>query len=228
MGSTAGERQQGERLRHYHGAAGARYFRYQRPIGELGGTLDRSKFEKHIRSSNTVVDFGCGGGSLLAGLSARSKIGVEPNEPARAEAARRGINCVAFAAELEPGIADVVISNHALEHTLRPYDELRQLHRALKPGGKFVLWLPIDDWRSQRTVGDDPNHHLHTWTPLLLRNLLDEAGFDVRECRVVTHAWPPFTTRLARLPKPVFDALAQLWARLRRRRQLMAVAVRRN
>lgn len=211
---------------HYHGSAGACYFEYQRRIGELGGRLNRAKFESHINSSDTVVDFGCGGGSLLARLDAQLRIGVEPGESARAAATSLGITCVASSAELESEMADVVISNHALEHTLRPFDELRQLRRALRRGGRLVLWLPLDDWRSERAVREDPNHHLYAWTPLLLGNLLTEAGFEVRECRVVTHAWPPFTAKLAGLPRPVFDLMARFWAFARRRRQLMAVAVR--
>jgi len=211
---------------HYEGGAAARYFEYQRHIGELGSRLNRAKFENHIRSTDTVVDFGCGAGGLLAGLDAQMKIGIEPSEPARAAATSLGITCVASSDELESEVADVVISNHALEHTLCPFDELRELRRALRRGGRLVLWLPIDDWRSERTLREDPNHHLYTWTPLLLRNLLIEAGFEIRECRVVTHAWPPFTTILARFPRPVFDVLARFWAFARRRRQLMAVAVR--
>jgi hypothetical protein len=89
-----------------------------------------------------------------------------------------------------------------------------------------VLWLPLDDWRAQRRLRPDPNHHLYTWTPLLLANLLEEAGFTVEECRVVTHAWPPFTATLARLPRPIFDLIARFWAIVRRRRQLTAIARR--
>jgi SAM-dependent methyltransferase len=174
-----------------------------------------------------VVDFGCGGGTLLADFRCRQRIGVEPSDAARAEAEGRGITCVRSAAALDPEIADVVISNDALEHTLSPFEELTQLRRALKPGGKLVLWLPMDDWRMERPLaGQDPNHHVYTWTPLLLRNLLVEAGFEVHECRVVAHAWPPFTRKLLRLPQPVFDALARLSAVVMRRRQLTAVAVR--
>jgi hypothetical protein len=114
-----------------------------------------------------------------------------------------------------------------LEHTLCPFDELGRLREALKAGGRLVLWLPMDDWRTQRRLDrQDPNHHLYAWTPLLLRNLLVEAGFEVRECRVVTHAWPRFTRLFARLPRPLFDLLARLWAVLLRRRQLAAVATR--
>ena len=91
-----------------------------------------------------------------------------------------------------------------------------------------MLWLPLDDWRTQREPDEDVNHHLYTWTPLLLHNLLDEAGFEVRECRVVTHAWP----RYYRSPVQAASAAARstcsarAWAVLRRRRQVMALAER--
>ena len=54
--------------------------------------------------------------------------------------------------------------------------------------------LPIEDFREKRNQewdANDPNHHLHTWTPLLFGNTLAEAGFIPRELRVVTHAWHP-------------------------------------
>jgi SAM-dependent methyltransferase len=212
--------------RHYREGLGQAYFAYQDAAGELGARLDRWKFEQFVRPTDTVVDFGCGGGGLLAGLPAARKIGIEVNEPAREAARRRGIEVVRESAELDDEIADVVISNHALEHTLAPFDELCGLNRKLKPGGRLVVWLPLDDWRAHRQISDDPDHHLYTWTPLLLRNLLVEAGFDVHDCRVVRHAWPPFTAALARLPKRAFDLGAFAWAIARKRRQLMAVCTR--
>jgi len=213
--------------RHYEGTRGARYFAWQREVGELGAELNRFKFEDHVRPTDDLVDFGCGGGALLERMTAGSKVGVEPAPAAREEAAARGLRVVAAATELREEDADVVISNHALEHSLAPLAELREVLRALRPGGRLVIWLPLDDWRApQRAPREDRDHHLYAWTPLLLRNLLREAGFEVREVRVVAHAWPPAAARLARLPRPVFDALARAWSVLRRRRQLAAVAVR--
>jgi SAM-dependent methyltransferase len=209
---------------HYRGREGSQYLDYQRKFGELGAELNLFKFEGHVSRDDVVVDFGCGIGALLERLPAASRIGVEVSETARHEAQGRGLRVVASADELDDQSIDVVISNHALEHTLAPLDELRQLHRALRPGGKLVLWLPVDDWRSQRRPRPDPNHHLYTWTPLLLANLLEETGFTVEECRVVAHAWPPFTATMSRLPRPLFDFFARIWAVFRRRRQVMAVA----
>jgi SAM-dependent methyltransferase len=210
--------------RHYSGERGAEYLDYQRRFAELGARLNLFKFESHVGRDDVVVDFGCGIGALLEQVPVASKIGVEASEPARREAQAKGLQVVASTGELDSDGADVVISNHALEHTLAPLDELRDLRRVLRPGGKLVLWLPVDDWRSQRRPRRDPNHHLYTWTPLLLANLLEEAGFEVEDCRVVTHAWPPFTATMARLPRPLFDILARIWAVVRRRRQVMAVA----
>jgi SAM-dependent methyltransferase len=215
--------------RHYRGRLGEEYFEWQGESGELGARLNLFKFAPHVKPGDRVVDFGCGAGYLLEALEAQGKVGVEPSAPARAAALERGLEVVASAAELRDGEADVVVSNHALEHTLEPLSELRQLRRALRPGGLLVLWLPIDDWRAQRSpVAGDRNHHLYTWTPLLLRNLLEEAGFEVRECRVVAHAWPTrrYATLHRLLPKPLFELAAGAWSRLRKRRQLAALAVR--
>ena len=87
-----------------------------------------------------------------------------------------------------------------------------------------VLWLPLDDWRAERDFVPDPNHHVYAWTPRLLATLLREAGFEVRDCRVVTHAW---SLRYARLwlPERLFDALCWVTAVVGRRRQLEAVAL---
>jgi hypothetical protein len=55
-----------------------------------------------------------------------------------------------------------------------------------------ALYVAIDDWRSrhQRRVDPDINHHLYTWTPLLLANLLREAGFADPDCRSKAEGCP--------------------------------------
>jgi SAM-dependent methyltransferase len=209
----------------YRGERGRRYFEWQRQIGEAGARLNRWKFLPHVSDDAVVLDFGCGSGALLAGLPAARRIGVEVSEQARAVAAKGGIETHASLRDVPGDSVDVAISNHALEHTLDPHGELCELRRVLRPDGKLVLWVPCDDWRNESASRTDRNHHLHTWTPLLLRNLLAEAGFDVEHCRLVTHAWPPAYERLESiLPRRAFDALSYVTAVVRRRRQVMAVA----
>ena len=211
---------------HYRGELGEEYYAWQSKGARLGAELELHKFAEHVDADSTVVDFGCGGGYLLELLGAREAVGVEPNDAARRGAAARGLRVVAETRELPDGFADVVISNHALEHTLRPLDELSEMNRILRPDGHLVIWLPVDDWRTQRRRNPrDINHHLYTWTPQLLSNLLDEADFDVMETRVVTYAWPQLHDRLYRmLPRHAFDAACVAWSFVRRRRQVMAVA----
>jgi FkbM family methyltransferase len=205
-----------------------RYWDHQRPIGQLGGEFNRWKFEPHIREGDIVVDFGCGGGYLLELLPGRDKIGVDPSPLAREEAARRGLHVVADIEDLESGFADIVVSNHALEHALAPLEELRAIARLLRPGGKLILALPIDDWRSQRHYNPtDPNRHLYGWTPVTIANLLDEAGFEVVSARVLAYAWHPRITPMLKkwLPGPLHDLCARTLSIVLRRREVHVIGV---
>jgi SAM-dependent methyltransferase len=211
---------------HYEGASGEAYFRWQRTVGEPGAELNRWKFEPHIAKDDRVIDFGCGGGALLSILQCEGKLGVEVNESARDACAAREIDVLASAEELPEEWADVVISNHALEHTTAPLAELLALRRSLKSGGRLVLWLPLEDWRSRRHASlPDRNYHLYSWTPQLVTNLLVEAGFVVESSDVVTSAWLTWFRPLERtLPASFYRALTWTTAVVKRRRQLSAIA----
>lgn len=210
---------------HYLAGDGAKYFAYQNALGELGGALNLFKFAGHIAKTDRVVDFGCGGGWLLKNIDCADKVGVEPNPAARTQCSENGIRAVATLSEVVDK-ADVVISNHCLEHVPYPIEALREVRGVLKKGGKLVLVVPIDDWRVEKSYHpNDINHHLHTWTPLLLGNTLVEAGFSVEAITVLTDAWPPRVAQLRRaLPATLFRVACWAWAVLRRRRQLVATA----
>lgn len=185
------------------------------------------KFQPHVSSGDFLVDFGSGSGHTLAALTAGRKIGIEPIALNRASAEALGIETVMQIDELEAAEVDVVISNHALEHTLAPYAELSAMLRALRSGGKLVLYVPADDWRTQRTPRPgDPNHHLFCWTPLTLANLLSEAGFEVEACSIVNWGYPGrLTGLLARvLPSGLFDLVCRATAVVLKRREIRAVA----
>lgn len=207
--------------RHYD----ADYFAFYKRFGEVGGVLNQAKFVPWIEPSDTVLDFGCGGGALTASLPGGQKIGIEIGTDAAPAARERGLTVYPTTDAVEDESVDVVISNHALEHVERPLDVLRELFRVLKPGGRAVLVVPIDDWRSERKPDPgDPNHHLYTWTPLLFANLLEDAGFEVESCRVLTHAWRPQLLPLHRTAPRLYKAAARLLSVVTRSRQIHAVA----
>lgn len=183
----------------------AAYFAYQKKIGEIGGWANAPKFLSDVKATDRVIDFGCGGGFLLSGLDCRERIGVEINPVARTEAASRLDRVYASAVDLPEQCADLVISNNALEHCERPLDELRQLYKALVPGGRIIIVVPCEAV-SHRYRPRDPNHHLYSWSPMAAGNLVTEAGFAVSSSHAYLHRWPPKAAVWAHLPAPLFHA----------------------
>lgn len=208
----------------YVGPQGTHYSILQVGTGDaLAATMART-FQPHIDQSATVLDFGCGGGSLLSRLACGRRLGIEPLTESGVLAALRGVEVSASLDEVPECCVDVAISYHALEHCTQPFAELTHLHRVLKPGGKLVLMVPIQDWRVERHVNPgDVNHHLFAWTPLLMGNLLTEVGFANVDCNVVSEQWDP---RFVRLPWALFRLISGLEAAVLKRRQLFAKATR--
>jgi SAM-dependent methyltransferase len=200
---------------HYLGEKGRRYFAWQGGGGMVAGRINSHKFDRHVKPTDTVLDFGCGGGFLLKNLHCARRIGVEINPYAREHAVGLGIECYADLAEIPDGVADIAVSDHALEHVPFPIGALRQLSPKLKPGGLLALCVPIDNWRHHRRYDPvDENHHLHTWTVQLLGNTLVEAGYEILDLRVRTHAWPGRWTVACygRLPLWLFDFVCWAYA----------------
>lgn len=174
-----------------NGYYGKEYFDWQKRIGAFGGVANLFKFRDHVKETDTVVDFGSGGGFLLHNLPGRIKLGVEINEVARKESSlKAGIDAFESVEDLSDGCADVIVSNHALEHVHSPLDTLKALRRKLKPDGRAVFVVPHDGPR----IAYDPadvNKHLYTWNPMTLGNLFTAAGFEVLMVENIQHQWPP-------------------------------------
>ena len=193
----------------------ADYFRWQRSIGQFSAKANRFKFAPYIASTARVVDFGCGGGYLLAAMPCAERMGIEVNPIARAEAERGGVQCVSATEELPDEWADVVISNSALEHVESPLTELRKLLPKVKRGGRIVFCVPHEtlDWSY---APNDINQHLYTWSPMGLGNLFTTAGFVVESVTPSKLMWPPRYEAIYRvLGEPLFLAVCALYRRVR-------------
>lgn len=206
-----------------------RYFARQVDIGTFGGWANQIKFQPEVSPTDHVLDFGCGGGFLLKGLDCASRSGVEVNPAAAATARTNGVNVYSNVDDAPDDTFDVIISNHALEHTLRPLDNLKVLRRKLKTGGKLVLVVPCEGLSNPYKPGD-VNNHLYTWNPMTLGNLLTEAGFSVRESKAFVHKWPMGWRRfqtLYRRNRWLFDLLSRIRGQMARQySQVRAVAFR--
>jgi SAM-dependent methyltransferase len=99
-----------------------------------------------------ILDFGCGAGEVIA---AGRSMGIEifgaevfyEGGDTRAEIEKKGL--MDFVGVIEHGIIpfpddffDCVISNQVFEHIQNIDEMLREIHRVLKPGGKFFAHFP--------------------------------------------------------------------------------------
>ena len=137
-----------------------------------------------------VCDVGVGKGVLLDLLQeaeAASITGVDIALPyLRRLAAGPGVRILLANAERLPfrGEFDVVVATDVLEHVLNPGDFLLSVHQALRPRGRFVVRVPYrDNLVAYATLAGYPFRfvHLRSFDKRVLRDLLAQAGFGVRE-----------------------------------------------
>lgn len=190
------------------------YFDWQRNQGLFGGRKNRGTFAPYVQPTDCVLDFGCGGGYLLAQLDAAKRVGVEINDTARAEAVKNGVEAYKSVNDVPDSYCDVIISNHALEHVYTPYEILVGLKQKLKPGGRIVFVVPIE--KKKKYDKNDINKHLYTWSEMNLGNLFDAAGFEVDTVNEIFHRWPPYYETIDKLfGNGVFNLLCRIYARLK-------------
>jgi SAM-dependent methyltransferase len=213
---------------HYLGEKGETYFAWQSGGGDFGGRINSHKFSHLVEPGHTVLDFGCGGGYLLRNLHCARRIGVEINPAAREAAIKGGIECFATVGEVPDGVADVIVSDHALEHVPFPIGALSELRTKLRPGGLLTLCVPHGNyWEERHYEPEEPNHHLQSWTSRTLGHTLSEAGYEVVNIGNRTHAWPGRWTVACygRLPLWLFDAICTSYGLLTGKgQQVVAVA----
>ncbi|MEB3979830.1 class I SAM-dependent methyltransferase [Mycobacterium sp. 663a-19] len=128
----------------------------------------------HLMPGSSVLDIGCGPGTITADLAARVAPGrvmaVDQSagvlDVARAEVERRGLSNVSFATadmhnlDFADDTFDVVHAHQVLQHVADPVAALREARRVCRPGGTVAardadyagfIWFPLlpelDLWR---------------------------------------------------------------------------------
>ena len=126
-----------------------------------------------LKSGDTLLDIGCGPGTITADLATRITPGrvtaLETTEQAldlaRSEVGRRGLDTVDFAVgdvhalDFADDTFDVVHAHQVLQHVGDPVTALREMRRVTKPGGVIAVrdsdyaafaWFPqlpaLDEW----------------------------------------------------------------------------------
>jgi len=103
------------------------------------------------QTGERILDIGCGAGHLLAWLAAHTPahfdgLDLSPVSlrRARATGARDLVAADATALPLRDGSYDAVVCNGAAHHLPDLAGALREVHRVLRPGGRLLLFEPVD------------------------------------------------------------------------------------
>lgn len=180
------------------------------------------------RPQGPVVELGCGSGLLLERLVAENLyepaqlFGIEQSSEAVAIARRQVANVQTGDVEARLPFADgavgVVILAEVIEHLIKPWHVLREIHRILRGGGVLLLSFPNYlhlPWLVIRILADmldkpswivlQPVDRMYT-TPLI-RKKLRESGFAVRKLVGNTYGPPKLHEWEPRWVRPAMNAL---------------------
>ena len=91
---------------------------------------------------------------------------------------------------------DLVILSHVMEHLLEPAKMLEQIGGLLKPGGEFLVIVPLEAPARKISPRDD-NHHLYSWNAQTLNEFLLACGFSARSLSVKRYGFDRFAANLA-------------------------------
>jgi ubiquinone/menaquinone biosynthesis C-methylase UbiE len=211
--------------------------------GETGELVKGVK----IHSTSTVIDVGCGDGSLIAfcarqgaevifvDLDEQRLAFTEQQVKASPAHAYQAIHSDCNPIPLADNTGDVVICTEVLEHVDDPRNFLAELVRIAKPGGQLLISVP--DARSEQLIGatappayfQAPNH-IRIFAEGELQQLVIEAGLEIEQEQWFGGFWSMYLA-LSWLtaespqslpidnPHPITDHWTRLWLEVQKHPQ---------
>jgi SAM-dependent methyltransferase len=153
-----------------------------------------------------VLEIGCGTGFVLSALQAQRRfdlVGAEQHVAGLVWARRRlpDVEFVQLDARQLPyrSAFDAVGAFDVIEHIPEDEEVMASVHRALRPGGLFIVTVPQHAW--MWSAADEQAHHQRRYSRADLRAKLERQGFKVRYCTSFVFALLPLMY-LSRRRKP--------------------------
>ena len=186
----------------YEGVSGRNYHEEKRALNpaalEWVMTLRAEKFQRRVRASDTVFEFGVGSGWNLGRLRCARKIGCDASTFLKERITALGIEFVTESSAVPDETADVVICHQTLEHLLEPARALKEFARILKPQGRLILHVPWErERRYSQFCADEPNHHLYSWNAQNIGNLISILGYEIEAVQIRKYGYDRFAANLA-------------------------------
>lgn len=183
----------------------------ERPWRELTAR-ERLDDLKRFVTNGRFLEIGCSTGEMLIEASSSfTATGVEADEMNSRLCHARALDVFAGTlrdARFPDEHFDAAVMYHVIEHVPSPREELRELHRVIKPGGWLVLetpniatmWFRLLGARWRQIIPD----HIFFFTPQTITRLCEEGGFEARELRSVGKLMSVrlFINRLSRYNRP--------------------------
>jgi SAM-dependent methyltransferase len=160
----------------------------------LGRIIEYGKGGVHL-------DIGCGNGSYVWWMAKQGwqSRGIEINHHAVESARKIGLNVTKITlegAKFPNASFDLVTAWDVMEHLPTLVDQLKTIHRILKPGGKLIGGVPnAGSWEAQLFGKNwqpwEIPSHLYHFTPTSLKEIIGLAGFELIKFKFLpfTHSW---------------------------------------
>jgi SAM-dependent methyltransferase len=137
-----------------------RYFRQPHPY-----ELFEREIMRHLKSEHTLLDAGCGRTApILAKFRgmARRLVGIDLVEFDSTAKELELHRCDLAAIPLDDDTVDIVMARSVMEHVTDPARVYTEVHRVLKPGGRFVF-LTANLWDYASLVAKLVPNRFHPW-----------------------------------------------------------------
>jgi len=161
------------------------YERLYRTIGArkvpVQGTYrgDCNLAARHIADGDRVLDVGCGFGAFRHVIPKACYVGLDPNFAAETGQDWALAETLAEHLAQNAGAYDAACAFQVLEHVASPVDMLKDMARAVRPGGKVMVGVPHVNSAHTRIpnflINATP-HHLTWWTRRALIVAAQQAG----------------------------------------------------
>jgi SAM-dependent methyltransferase len=127
-----------------------------------------------------ILDAGCGSGRNMVDLAHLGAVtGVELSDTSVALARQRDVGDVIAGSVLEMPFPDhsfdLAVSLDVIEHLDDDLSALRELRRAVAPGGALLVTVPAYQWLW--SGHDEINHHHRRYTRRTLQRVAEQAGW---------------------------------------------------